>query len=305
MKKRIILIWMFVLVTLTCGVYFSYNYYQEIKRQKVLLEKRKTSWLELKQTIGGEIAKFKGDVGVVIKDLTMNWEISFNEDKLFPSASLVKIPIMASCFSAIRERKLKFENIVKLKLTDKVSGSGILKNMHTGKELSIEELLELMITDSDNTATNVLIDQLGLDYLNMTFKSLGLKDTNLARKMMDFKSRSQGIENYTTAKDIALILEKIYRKDLINRDVSLECVRLLKQQKINGRISLYLPSEVTVAHKTGLERFVCHDAGIVYTCKGNFLICVLTKHSRETTSRVAKKFIARIALITYRYFEKF
>lgn len=301
-KKVFILI---LVILLPIGTLFSYQYYQaykETQRKRILFEKRKTNWMVLKETVTGQVAKFKGEAGILIKDLDMNWEFSFNKGKLFPSASLVKIPIMASCFYAIQEGKLKPDTLVKLKPTDKVSGSGMLKDMHIGKEFTIEDLLELMIADSDNTATNMLINQLGFKYLNTSFKSLGLKNTNLSRKMIDFESRSQGIENYTTAEDMENILEKIYRKEIVNRQVSEQYIRLLKQQKINDRIPNYLPAEITIAHKTGLERFVCHDAGIVYTYKGNFLICVLTKHA-EATSKLAKELIARIALATYNYFE--
>lgn len=303
-KKVFILI---LVILLPIGTFFSYRYYQaykETQRKIILFEKRKTDWMALKEAVTGQVAKFKGEAGILIKDLDMNWEISFNKDKLFPSASLVKIPIMVSCFYAIQEGKIKLNNIVKLKSTDKVAGSGILKDIHTGKEFSIEDLLELMIADSDNTATNMLINQLGFKYLNTSFKSLGLKNTNLSRKMIDFQSRSQGIENYTTTQDLANILEKIYRKEVVNRKVSDQCIRLLKQQKINDRIPNYLPVELSIAHKTGLERTVCHDVGIVYTSKGNFLVCVLTKHS-ETTSKLVKEFIATIASCVYSYYQQF
>ncbi|MCM8782037.1 MAG: class A beta-lactamase-related serine hydrolase [Candidatus Omnitrophica bacterium] len=303
-NKKVFILMLFILLFI--AVSSSYQYYQaykETQRKRILFEKRKTEWMTLKEAVAAQVAKFKGETGILIKDLDMNWEMSFNKDKLFPSASLVKIPIMVSCFYAIQEGKLKADTLVKLKLTDKVSGSGILKDMYIGKEFSIEDLIEFMIADSDNTATNILINQLGFNYLNASFKSLGLKNTNLSRKMLDFQSRSLGIENYTTAEDIADILEKIYRKEVLNRKVSDQCIRLLKQQKINDRIPSYLPVETTVAHKTGLERFICHDAGIVYTKKGNFLVCVLTKHS-EINSKTAKEFIAKIALAVYQYFEK-
>lgn len=287
--------------------YFSCHYYgnfKEQQRKKTLFEQRKTAWRELRQTIEDEISRFKGETGIVIRDLQTNWEISFNKDRLFPSASLVKIPIMMSCFSAAQEDKLKFENTLELKSTDKVSGSGILKDMRVGKAISIEDLLGLMVSDSDNTATNMLIEQLGFEYLNSFFKTLGLKNTNLSRKIVDFQSRSQGAENYTTAEDMVFLLEKIYRRDFINRAVSEKCIRLLKQQRINDRIPAYLPVELSIAHKTGLERTVCHDVGIVYTSKGNFLVCVLTKHS-ETTSKLAKEFIATIASCVYSYYQQF
>ena len=157
-----------------------------------------------------------------------------------------------------------------------------------------------MITRSDNTAANILINKLALDELNRYFLKFGLKHTNLSRKMMDFKSRKEGIENYTTAGDMADIMEELYRGRFINPKVSKECLEMLAEQKINDRIPKKLPPEIIVAHKTGLEHGVCHDAGIVYTSKGNFLICVLTKHEYPT-ARPTKRLISCLSLLTYNY----
>ena len=101
---------------------------------------------------------------------------------------------------------------------------------------------------------------------------------------------------------MALLLEKIYRGALGNKYVSDQCISMLKLTRMNDRIPKYLPVEITVAHKTGLENGVCHDAGIVFTRKGNFLICVLTKHV-NSNSILSKEFIAKVALYAYKYFE--
>lgn len=237
----------------------------------------------------------------MIKDLGMNWEVSFNKDKFFPSASLVKIPIMAACFLAAQKGKLKLDYNITLRSNDKLTGSGMLRYAQAGTVFSIEELIGLMIYDSDNTATNLLTNALGIDYLNSSFKAFGLKSTALSRKVADYKARDSGIENYTTAQDIALILEKVYHKTLVNRQLSEKCLKLMKLTRMNDRISAYLPAEAMVAHKTGLERGVCHDVGIVFTPKGDFLICVLTKHS-EITGKAAKELIARVSSSVYQYF---
>ena len=121
--------------------------------------------------------------------------------------------------------------------------------------------------------------------------------------MMDFKERREGEENYTTAEDMASILEKLYRGDFLNKDVSEHCLSLLGQQKINDRIPRKLPrNETFIAHKTGLERHVCHDVGIVFTQKGDFMICVMVKHD-ERLAKSAKRLIANVALSTYRYYQ--
>ena len=295
-----------IAVLFVSGLYFicrDYFHFQEIKRQKISLERRKAAWQVLQQKLIYEISQFKGEVGLVIKDLSSDWEISYNKNKLFPSASLVKIPIMAACFLAATEGRVKFDREIVLKNSDKFPGSGILKNVQPGATFSAEELIGLMIYDSDNTATNILTNMVGLDYLNKVFNVWGLKKTNIARKVADFSSRDRGIENYTTAKDMAWLLEQFYHKALISKDISERCLKILKLQRTNDRIPRYLPIEAIVAHKTGLEQTVCHDAGIVFSGHGDFLICVLTKHA-NSNSTFSKDFIAKIALDTYAYFEQ-
>ena len=99
---------------------------------------------------------------------------------------------------------------------------------------------------------------------------------------------------------MAYILEEIYRDRFINEKASKRCLEMLSEQKINDRIPKKLPHDITVAHKTGLEKGVCHDVGIVYTPRGNFLICVLTKHE-YTSARPTKRLISRLSLLTYNY----
>ncbi len=275
---------------------------QQAKNKQILLEKRKAAWDVLKQNLENEIPQFKGEASIVIKELDTGWRFVLNKEKKVPSASLVKLPIMTACFNAIAEGKLDSEKPVVLRANHKVSGSGKLKHASEGTKLTIEELIELMIVESDNTATNILIEMAGYDYLNTYFKKIGLKSTNISRKMMDIKKRSQGIENYTTAGDIALILEKIYTGSLINKDISSRCLELLKRQKYRDRIAGKLPADTVVAHKTGLENGVCHDAGVVFTDRGNFLICVLTRHQNKT-AHLSKKFISEIAFLTYNYYQ--
>ena len=262
---------------------------------------RSASWAELKDHISKATKGYRGDAAIVIKDLDMNWQIEANKDMPIPSASLVKIPIMMAYFRAAEEGKLKFSDTIELKQSDKAAGSGLLKNMAAGSPCKIEDLIYLMITQSDNTAANMLIDRLGVGSLDRYFSELGLKHTNLSRKMMDFRLRKNGVENYTTVGDMAYILEQLYRGRFLTKAISKRCLELLSEQKINDRIPRRLPSDVTVAHKTGLENGVCHDVGIAYTAKGNFLICVLTKHE-YTTARPTKQLISRLSLLTYNYY---
>jgi len=303
LKKKII----FSCIGLFLGslVFFSFkgwsNYFG-FKSRSLELEKRKIAWKILDGQIREAAHGFTGEAGIFIEDLTSRWKIGINQDRLFPSASLVKIPIMAACFYAANEGKVKLNEVLIFKAQDKSLGSGRLKEAPSGTRLSINKLIGLMVSESDNTAANMLIERLGFDYLNSCFKRLGLKDTNICRGMMDFKSRKEGRENFTTVSDLVSLLERIYHGRLINKFYSGMCLEYLKKQKIRDRIPAKLPPDTEIAHKTGLERGLCHDVGIVFVPGGDFLICVLTKHHHKT-AKLAKEFIAQIALKTYNYYQ--
>jgi len=283
-------------IRLASGLWVAHQY-------RMLYKARKAAWQKLEQRIRAEIIKFKGETGIVVKDLKSGLEFSYKENKLFPSASLAKIPVMAACFVAAEQGKIKLNRNITLKSTDKLTGSGVLKDLPVGTAFSVEKLIGLMIYDSDNTAANIITDLLGIDYLNSAFAGFGLKNTELSRKIADYKLRDKGIENYTTAEDMALLLEKIYWGKLGNKHISDQCINIMKLTHTNDRIPRYLPANIMVAHKTGLENSVCHDAGIVFSRNGDFLICVLTKHTNHN-SIPSKKFIASVSLYTYKFFEQ-
>ncbi len=270
------------------------------KKNEARLKQKKGAWVSLEKKVRRQYRRFRGRAGVIVKDLETGSQISINPQMSFPSASLVKIPILVSCFQAASEGKIDINAKIVLENKNKAPGSGSLESFPAGTEVNISTLLDLMITQSDNTASNTLIDLLTFGYLNDCFKRLGLLNTNIVRVMMDFKGRRNGRDNFTTVSDIALILEKIYQGKVINKDISARCLEILKRQKMHDRIPKYLPVDTVVAHKTGLENGVCHDAGIVFTQQGDFLICVLTKHNGKTAKN-AKNFIARIAKDAYDY----
>jgi beta-lactamase class A len=260
--------------------------------------KRKQSWSLLQARIQRQYARFRGSAGIVVRDMSTGWEISINKSSELPAASLVKIPIMAGCFKAVEEGRISLQDRLMLEPEDKTSGSGVLKAKPSGSLYTVNQLIELMIAESDNTATNILIDKLGVDYLNAFFRRQGLKATSLRRKMMDFSKRKQGVENYTSAGDIALLLDRMYRRACPGAE---KCMETLLKQKLRDRIPKKLPKDTPVAHKTGLERNVCHDAGIVFAPEGDFMICVLTKS--KAGPYVMKDFIAKVARLVYDAYE--
>jgi beta-lactamase class A len=291
MRKKFFFVGGIVLITFSFLLFSSYS-------KLSLYNKRSKSFSHLKKEIENLHSQFEGEVSFLIKDLSFpNLSLSFKEHKKFPAASIIKLPLLAVALCAVNEGKVSFSRKITINRKDIFGGSGIIKTMALPVELSFKKILKLMITNSDNTATNKVIDILGFDYINNRFKRIGLKGTILKRKMMDFFQRKKGIENYTTASDIVLILEKVYNKQFINKEFSQFAMDALKEQKVNDRIPRYLPEGVNVAHKTGLEKGVVHDGGIVFTHEGDYIICVLTKGM--SNYKEAKKFIAQISLLTY------
>ncbi len=255
------------------------------------------NWTKLHQKINFQIRHFPGVAGIYIRDLKTGWTIEHNADMLFPSASLVKLPIMAVLYQAQVAGRLSLDESLPLLRKLKASGSGHLRFKRVGSRIPVRELIFKMITESDNTATNMLTDRLDMDYINRHFLALGLSRTNFARTIMDLRRRDMGIENYTTARDMGNLLDMIYEKKLTGSD---EMMETLKAQKINDRIARGVPDEWQIGHKTGLMNNACHDVGIVFSPSNDYVICVLTTNIRG--ARRPKNFISEISFLAASYF---
>ncbi|MFC1703518.1 serine hydrolase [Candidatus Omnitrophota bacterium] len=304
MKRKIIILLLFIALCSVSGILLrnSYVHFQRMRVERLRLQRRKADWQLLQDALEDEFSYYRVEPLLIVEDLNTGWQFSHNKDTAVPSASLVKVPIMVCCFDQAARGKINLDDIIALRAKHKVGGSGKLRYAPNGTKTSVGKLIELMIAQSDNTATNVLIDMLGFEQLNAYFKEIGLKNTNISRMMMDFKSRAKGIENYTTVEDMAFLFKKMYEGRLISKGVSSKCIEILKKQKSRDRIPARLPKEAVVAHKTGLEKTVCHDIGIVYTEKGNVLICALTKHKNKN-SWPSKKFISNVSFLAYNYLQ--
>ena len=239
----------------------------------------------------------KGNIAVVVKDLRTNEEIKINENLVFPSASTIKISIMSELFNKINEGVFDFNETVEITEDMKTGGDGILKELDYGHKFTLKELATLMIIVSDNMATNILINLLGMNNINSTIQKLGLPNTRLQRRMMDSKAAKEGRENYIAASDLASILELIYKGENVNKKYSAIMLDILKRQQVRGRIDLYLPEDTVIAHKTGDLDNLEHAAGIVYLPGKEYIICVLTNETE--TNRDGREIIGRISKLVY------
>ncbi len=295
--KKIILCLLLLLTPLVIGggVFVAQSNVQEPTQNSSMMPD--DHWLRLQERVHAQVRRFPGTAGIIIKDLKLGWVIEYNSTKLFPSASLIKIPIMATLYQAQLKGQISLDESLPLLRKLKTNGSGSLKFQKTGTRLTVRQLIFKMITESDNTATNMLTNVFGLDYYNTGFMNLGLSRTNFSRTIMDLRRRDQGVENYTTPEDMAKLLEMIYQKKLTGSEEMLE---ILKCQKINDRLSVGLPHGWQIGHKTGLMRNTCHDVGIIFAPNSEYVICALTQNIRSY--RRAKHFIGQISHITAEYY---
>jgi len=267
----------------------------------VALPLRDEEWLQLVAGLEKDSRNYRGPVGIYFKDLETGRTWEHNPDTLFPSASLIKVPIMASVFEKIRQGGMTPDTQFKLAPGDRVGGSGSLRFARIGTSLSVMEIVYKMITESDNTATRMLINRLGMDFLGETFKELSLSSTNITPEGMSLTSGRPLRENFTTAREMASLLERIYAGELVSREASETMLDVLKHNKNRSRLRKGLPAGWALGHKTGLLRRACHDVGIVFSPRGDYVLAVLTGHAPDYTS--AKNFITKVAGLTYKYYK--
>jgi beta-lactamase class A len=199
---------------------------------------------------------------------------------------------MVEAFRRFEEGTLSPEAVHVLKEEEKMPSCGALNRMHAGLEVSMLDLVDLMIVLSDNTATNILIDILGIENVNATMRAEGLAKSTLRRKLFDAAGHAAGIENHVTALEMGMLLEKMYRGELISEAASAKMIEILKNQKLNGKMPFFLkPMGIASAHKTGEDTGITHDVGIVFARKP-FVLCML---SNETEVPVYERLIQDIA----------
>lgn len=234
-----------------------------------------------------------GTYGIVIKNLRTNKTFQYNETKVFPSASLYKLWIMAVTEEQLEkgmlhENQVLTADIPKLNDMFKIASESAERTDGT-VSLSVTNALTKMITISDNYAALLLSSKIRLSNVDAFLDTYGLSGSAI------------GQPPTTTPLDVAVFYEKLYARTLISQQASEKMLTLLKQQQINDRIPKYLPDGIDVAHKTGELDGVKHDAGIVFAPFGDYII-VLMSDSQDPLGAAARE--ALVSKNVYEYFAK-
>lgn len=219
-----------------------------------------------------------GDTGVYVKNLVTGETWSHGADVPVVAASVIKIPVMIEAFAQRERGELDFDEIHALRDEERLPSCGTLKAMHTGIEMTLKDLIRLMIIVSDNAATNIMIRRVGMDSVNATLRSLGCEKTTLNRLLFDSEASRRGIKNFITAGEMGMLLEALYHGQIVSKEASREMLDILLDQRLNGKIPFFIDSMgIDVAHKTGEDDGITHDVGIIYA-KEPLVCCFVGEH---------------------------
>jgi len=224
------------------------------------------------------IQGFPGAVSLYAKNLDTGASYALRADDPVPTASTIKLPIMVELFAEAEEGKLDWNQKLELIDQDKVSGTGVLTELSGGDLLSIRDLMHLMIVVSDNTATNLILDRIGGNAVNQRMAELGLTQTAVMRKIMQTKPESFTEEGKTSGndrwgtgrscpRDMVVILERLYRGQLVSKAASEEMINVLKRQRDLQGVGRDMKDTV-VASKSGALDHLRSEAAIVYSPHG-------------------------------------
>src|SRR5882724_9790258 len=265
-------------------------------------EKQQALWQKLESSIGEVDRNLDGAMGVAILDLTDGHKYLLHANDVFAQASSIKICVLAELYRQAQQGKLNLMDFYTVQTSDLVSDSDIMGGLTPGvTRITLRDLATMMVAVSDNSATNVLIDRVGMENVNALMTSIGLTHTRLRRKMMDLKAAGEGRENISTPGEMMALLEDLYRGRVLNPEMTADFFKLLSTHK-QSFIPRDLPEGVKIANKPGELEGVRNDSGVVFVENRPYVICVMTTYLRQ--ERDGEEAITEISAAAYRMFDR-
>jgi beta-lactamase class A len=245
------------------------------------------------------------EVGLVLLPLDGRAAVMIEPDKTFHAASTMKVPVMIELFRQAEAGQLRLEdplpivnefhsivdgNVYHLSVGDD-SDAEVYKAV--GKTMTLRELCEAMITVSSNLAANLLIERLGVENIRTTVARLGATGMDVRRGVEDQKAFDQGLNNTTTARGLAVLLQKVANGQAVSARADADMVAILKRQKFNDAIPAGVPEGTPIAHKTGTITKIHHDAAIVYGPRPYVLVLLVRGIQEQKESAALMAAISR------------
>jgi beta-lactamase class A len=264
--------------------------------------KQKVLWQKLESKIEQVDLHLDGVMGVAVEDLTSGEHYFLHEGEIFAQASSIKITVLANLYLQAQQGKLKLTDLYTVQSSDLVPDSDIMNGLTPGvTRVTLRDLATMMVAVSDNSATNVLIDRVGMPNVNAMLDSLGLTHTRLRRKMMDLDAARRGRENISSPREMMTLLDAIYHGKLLNKESTEDFFKVLSTNK-QSFIPRDLPAGLKVANKPGELEAVRNDSGIVFVEGRPYVICVMTAFL--SNERDGEDAISKVSLETWRMFDR-
>jgi beta-lactamase class A len=267
-----------------------------------LPEKHRVLWQKLESSIGEVDRNLDGVMGVAILDLTDGHQYLLHASDVFPQASSIKICVLAELYRQAQHGKLKLTDLYTVNAADLVPDSAIMGGLTPGvTKITLRDLATMMVAVSDNSATNVLIDRVGMENVNAFLDSLSLTHTRLRRKMMDLKAASEGRENVSTPAEMMSLLDALYDGKALNKEMTDDFFKVLSTPK-DSWIPRDLPEDLKIANKPGALEGVRNDSGVIFVEKRPYILCVMTTYLHR--ERDGEEAISKISLAAWRMFDR-
>ena len=224
-----------------------------------------------------EIGAFPAKTALYCVDLTSGRPlIAMGENTRVVSASTIKLPILCCALQDVMEGKYSLEQFVPICPGDYCDDTDVFEPTYRQDGASLWEMLYWMMVSSDNTATNAMISLLGFDHVNDYCQTMGLTQTSLQRKMLDFEAIAQGRNNYTSPKDLYRLFAALYHGEILNQPLRETALDFLSRCRHMDALQRYLSDPVVVAHKPGGLDHLNHDAGIFLLKDRPFYLGIFT-----------------------------
>jgi beta-lactamase class A len=266
---------------------------------------------QLRRTLEELIRSYPGVAGVSVRNLRTGEGVSIRGDETFPTASLIKVAVLVTLMDEVNRGHARLDERTSMIARDRVGGSGVLQYLQSGLQPTLGDLAWLMITISDNTATNLLIDKLNVKTVWDKMDSLGLHHTRIHSKTF-LRSTSIAVDSsvkyglgVTTPNETARLFELLYRGRAVAPALDSAALDILRNNQDFTKLARWLPDTVAVAHKTGEVDQSRNDCGIVYGPEAPVVVCAMTRENRETSyapDNPANLLMARIGLAVFRHY---
>ncbi|HEX8211784.1 MAG TPA: serine hydrolase [Longimicrobium sp.] len=265
----------------------------------------------LRRTLESVMRGYAGVAGVSVANLKTGETLSIRGGETYPSASLIKVAILVALLDEVNKGSIRLDERIGMIARDRVGGSGVLQYMASGLNLTVEDAAWLMITLSDNTATNLLLDRLNIRTVWSKMEALGLPHTKIHSKTF-LRATSVAMDSsvkyglgVTTPDETTRLFTLLHQGRAVSPAMDSLALRMLRANQDAGKLQRWLPGNLDAAHKSGDVDQARNDCGILYGAEAPVAVCVMTRENQDRSympDNPANLLIARIGREVFRHY---